>query len=277
LLSIDKPVLMRVTPVTQLDLVYEALPTWDGDKQKFKGITDKYEIEFPAEGVVHHRRVVFSMPGATEGLRGATAIPLDNATFWGRDPAFFLSADICKYWTHKFWVNPSVKNYIRGALDVQVMNILRDDKFSYSRSMEGSVVKKTYYTKLEKVMQYFKAPSSGSITNLATVASEMAPTYVMDVFVLGVPNDKPIPGPSSAAAPPPVKSKSGIRIAKGGAKVETTDSDDSFTQVDMDVDGASASGPNAASVTRENKGGGQANIDDASVRIYSNTRIYYYR
>jgi hypothetical protein len=277
-------VLMRLTPVTQYDIA-ASTPTFDGTTKKFHGLTEKLEIEFLTECVVNHRRIVFQLPGAQEVLRGSTVIPQEGSEsdYWGRDCAHGFKSPLFRAWAHKLFVHPTVRNLMRGEVDKGVAQVISDHKESYSRTITGATVKKTLYTALEKKVTYAKNSQGLTGSSLTAVSSQLAPTYALDIFVLGAPEDKLIPGPTTAAPAVNIPQRVATLNAKAAkVKKERKSSDSSYSEVEgeggMDVD-ADEGGPRAQ-VSMEPHGLEPFDEDEEEAkkaRIYSTTSIYMFK
>jgi hypothetical protein len=285
-------VLMRMTPITQYDIPYYT-PTFDGTTKKFHGVTEKVEIEFLEECVVNHRRIVFQLPGMQEVLRGTTVIPInaDAPEYWARDGAHGFSSPLFRTWAHKLFLTPTVRNLLRGEVDKGVAQVVSDQRESYTRTVSGATMKKTYYTALDKKVTYAKNSVGGNGSSLAAAMSQLAATYALDIYVLGAPEDKVIPGPTVAA--PAVNIP--LRTAKVNAKAtkvkaepkikqERKSSDSSYSEVDtpMDTDEPQdASSRGSVSLELHGLVPFVDDPDDDSnprkARIYSTTSIYMFK
>jgi hypothetical protein len=212
----------RMTLLTGASIPKRQLKQFGGTV-RWKGFSERLNVDIGTTGVVSHRRILFSTPVRLAASLSDLVTASDARA--GRSPLLGITESSVGPWLELLFEEATVDGIMLGPLKKEYLNVLESSFKTYSGLEGGSRRSRKFWNGLSKTLSYDLLHADGGQMEFTSLASTMQNVYVFDLFQYGVASEEI---PASAVK----KEKGSLKTSAGrGSRMVVDEVEDDWAKI----------------------------------------------
>lgn len=197
---------------------------------RWKGFSERLNVDIGTSGCVSHRRVVFSTPARFSSTVTLSDLVSPSDGRVGRSPLRSVSDTGCGEWLDLLFEERTVDGLMLGPLKKQFVTVMESSMKTYNGVAGGSRRSRKFWNALGKSVSYDISAGPGSLMEWSSAQSVVQNVYVFDLFQYGVDS---VEVPASIAKSESASSKPRVgKPVKGTAmQIDSSEDEDDWAKV----------------------------------------------